>query len=135
MQGCQVRFLLCVGNTLVSLCEEGRLKAWDLKHRPGGKSKGPRGGPQGGGEGVVGKPTCDAALEGGFVPTALAHPPTYLNKVVVGSEGGALQLRVHSFQSLDPKGAAVSCIEPSPALDVAAVGRSDGRVQCGPGVP
>ncbi|CBJ32264.1 similar to WD repeat domain 36 [Ectocarpus siliculosus] len=131
-----VRFLLCVGNTLVSLCEEGRLKAWDLKHRPGGKSKGPRGGPQGEGEGVAGKPTCDAALEGGFVPTALAHPPTYLNKVVVGSEGGALQLwnvrtgrRVHSFQSLDPKGAAVSCIEPSPALDVAAVGLSDGRVQ------
>ncbi|CAN0461668.1 unnamed protein product, partial [Ectocarpus sp. 12 AP-2014] len=74
-------------------------------------------------------------LEGGFVPTALAHPPTYLNKVVVGSEGGALQLwnvrtgrRVHSFQSLDPKGAAVSCIEPSPALDVAAIGLSDGRV-------
>lgn len=76
---------MCVGNTLVSLCEEGRLKAWDLKHRRGPESKG-------GGEGAGGKPTCDAALEGGFVPTALAHPPTYLNKVVVGSEGGALQL-------------------------------------------
>lgn len=37
--------------------------------------------------------------------------------------------RVHSFQSLDPRGAAVRCIEPSPALDVAAVGLSDGRVQ------
>ncbi|CAM9336689.1 unnamed protein product, partial [Ectocarpus fasciculatus] len=131
-----VRFLLCVGNTLVSLCEEGRLKAWDLKHRRGAESKGASGGPQGGEGGAGGKPTCDTALEGGFVPTALAHPPTYLNKVVVGSEGGALQLwnvrtgrRVHSFQSLDPKGAAVRCIEPSPALDVAAVGLSDGRVQ------
>lgn len=37
--------------------------------------------------------------------------------------------RVHTFTSLDSQGAEVTCIEPSPALDVAAVGLSDGRVQ------
>lgn len=48
----------------------------------------------GGGDGDDAKEggLCVAALERGFVPSALAHPPTYLNKVVVGSEGGALQL-------------------------------------------
>eukprot|EP00752_Nemacystus_decipiens_P004264 g3895.t1 len=137
-----VRFLLCVGNTLVSLCDEGRLKAWNLKDRPNTgagttrQQQQQQQGHEGPQEGRWGTVTCDAALEGGFLPTALAHPPTYLNKVVIGSEGGALQLwnvrtgrRVHSFQSLDPRGAAVRCIEPSPALDVAAVGLGDGRVQ------
>ena len=90
----QVRFLLCVGNTLVSLCDEGRLKAWNISNRANAgmgtkqqqKEKGHAG------EDRWGPATCDAALEGGFLPTALAHPPTYLNKVLVGSEGGALQL-------------------------------------------
>lgn len=85
---------MCVGNTLVSLCDEGRLKAWNLKHRTdagaGSKQKQQKG--HGGGESEGGTATCDAALEGGFVPTALAHPPTYLNKVLVGSESGAMQL-------------------------------------------
>lgn len=87
-----MRFLLCVGNTLVSLCDEGCLKAWNLKHRSdaGKGSKQRRKGREGGGQ--WGAATCDAALEGGFLPTALAHPPTYLNKVLVGSESGALQL-------------------------------------------
>lgn len=40
-----------------------------------------------------------------------------------------LRRRVHSFRSIDSQGAAISCIEPAPALDVAAVGLSDGRVQ------
>jgi hypothetical protein len=31
-------------------------------------------------------------FEPGFAPTALAHPDTYLNKVVVGSADGRLQL-------------------------------------------
>lgn len=78
-----MRFLLCIGNTLISLCDEGHLKAWNLnkQHKEG------YGGEEGSGAAI-----CDAALEGGFVPTAMAHPPTYLNKVVVGSEGGSLQL-------------------------------------------
>ena len=90
-----MRFLLCLGDILVSLCDQGRLKAWDLKRRKIARTDREREdddeeeGGVGGGEGGA---ICDAALEGGFVPTFLAHPPTYLNKVVVGSEGGALQL-------------------------------------------
>lgn len=29
----------------------------------------------------------------GFTPTCMSHPDTYLNKVVVGSEEGRLQVR------------------------------------------
>jgi U3 small nucleolar RNA-associated protein 21 len=43
-------------------------------------------------------------FEDGFVPVCLAHPDTYLNKVVVGGEDGRLQLwnfvtatRLHTF--------------------------------------
>lgn len=81
----QVRFLLCLGDVLVSLCDEGRLKAWNLKRRRSPPIDHDS-------EEQTKEAICDAALEGGFVPTALAHPPTYLNKVVVGSEAGALQL-------------------------------------------
>ncbi|CAM9462758.1 unnamed protein product, partial [Choristocarpus tenellus] len=122
-----VRFLLCLGEVLVSLCEQGELKTWDLKRR---RVEG-RG--EADGNGII---TCDASLEAGFIPSALAHPPTYLNKVVVGSEGGEMQLwnirvgrRVHTYRSLESGGSGVTCIEPSPALDVAAVGLTDGRVQ------
>ncbi|CAM9781899.1 unnamed protein product [Discosporangium mesarthrocarpum] len=125
-----VRFLLCLGDVLVSLCDQGRLKTWVLKHRRAVE----------GGEDEVEEDEerniCDTALEAGFVPSAIAHPPTYLNKVVVGSETGGLQLwnirvgrRVHTFKALDSEGSGVTCIEPSPALDVAAVGLKDGRVQ------
>ena len=37
--------------------------------------------------------------------------------------------RVHSFGSIDSQGAPILCVEPAPALDVAAVGLADGRVQ------
>lgn len=40
-------------------------------------------------------PPCPSALPAcsGFTPTCMAHPDTYLNKVVVGSEEGQLQVR------------------------------------------
>lgn len=79
----------------MSLCDQGRLKAWDLKRRKFARTDQEREDDKEEGEGGEGREAgaiCDAALEGGFVPTSLAHPPTYLNKVVVGSEGGALQL-------------------------------------------
>ena len=66
----------------------------------------------------------------GFVPTCMAHPDTYLNKVVVGAEDGRLQLwnfatasRLYEFAGW---GSAVRCIAPSPALDVVGVGLADG---------
>lgn len=65
-----------------------------------------------------------------FTPTCLAHPDTYLNKVVVGSEEGRLQLWNFSTRRMlfefGGWGAAVRCIAPSPALDVVGVGLADG---------
>ena len=70
-------------------------------------------------------------LQAGFTPTCMAHPDTYLNKVVVGGRQGRLQLwnfvsgnLLHEFQSLGT--ADVLCIASSPALDVVGVGLSDG---------
>ena len=71
-------------------------------------------------------------LGAGFQPTCMAHPDTYLNKVVVGGNGGRMQLwnfakgmLLHSFQ-LGDGGADIRTLAPSPALDVVGIGMSDG---------
>lgn len=89
-----MRFLLCLGDVLISLCTEGRLKSWNLKR--------PRSNAQDGGvdddiqrderDGDADRLICESILEAGFMPSALAHPPTYLNKILLGSEHGVLQL-------------------------------------------
>ena len=63
----------------------------------------------------------------------MSHPDTYLNKVVIGSQEGKLQLwnfatgkMLYEFAGLGY--AAVQCIAPSPALDVVGLGMSDGWV-------
>ena len=67
-----------------------------------------------------------------FEPTCMAHPDTYLNKVVVGSFSGQLQLL--NFASgkklftFDIAECSICCITPSPALDVVGLGLSDGCV-------
>lgn len=70
-------------------------------------------------------------LPEGFTPTCMAHPDTYLNKVVVGSQEGKLQLwnflsgkMLYDFSGLGE--GAVKCIISSPALDVVGVGLSGG---------
>ena len=71
---------------------------------------------------------CQAVIEldDDFQPTCMAHPDAYLNKVVVGSDDGRLQLwnfssgqRLFEFR---PAQAAVRCLAPSPALDVIGIG-------------
>lgn len=61
----------------------------------------------------------------------MAHPPTYLNKVVVGSAcGRLLLLNVNSEEVLyefEGWGSGVRCVAASPALDVIGVGLADGR--------
>ena len=64
-----------------------------------------------------------------FQPTCMAHPDTYLNKIIIGSKSGKVELwnfisgkRLYTF---DFK-ATVRCLCPSPALDVVAVGLEDG---------
>lgn len=69
-------------------------------------------------------------LDQGFVPTCMAHPDTYVNKIVIGSIAGQLQLwnfvsgkLLFTFQIAS---CAVRCIAPSPALDVVGIGMADG---------
>ena len=94
------------------------------------------------------------ALSAGDRVTALMHPDTYLNKVLVAYASGAMELwnlrtraRIHRFtafaaassstaSSLGPAlgssasaagGAAITCVVQSPAVDVVGVGFADGR--------
>lgn len=61
----------------------------------------------------------------------MAHPPTYLNKLVLGGDDGRmLLLNINSEEVLFTFagwGSAVRCVEASPALDVIGVGLADGR--------
>ncbi|XP_004530020.1 WD repeat-containing protein 36 [Ceratitis capitata] len=67
-----------------------------------------------------------------FLITALTHPPAYLNKIVLGSQQGMLKIwnikenrLVYTFAG---EGSKVTSIQPSPALDVVAVGHQDGTI-------
>ena len=69
-------------------------------------------------------PDCNA--------TCMAHPDTYLNKLVVGTASGSLQLwnfstgcLLFTFQIAD---CAIRCVAGSTALDVVGVGLADGCV-------
>ncbi|KAJ1260095.1 hypothetical protein BS78_10G205900 [Paspalum vaginatum] len=78
------------------------------------------------------EPVGSISLGDNFAPTCIMHPDTYLNKVIVGSEEGPLQLwNISTKKKLyDFKGwnSPVRCCVSSPALDVVAVGCSDGTV-------
>ena len=65
-----------------------------------------------------------------ITPTCMAHLDTYLNKVVVASQQGTLQLwnfskgtRLFTFKVAD---CSIKCLAPSPALDVIGIGLADG---------
>jgi U3 small nucleolar RNA-associated protein 21 len=173
---------IVLGDVLISLCDKGVLKAWDLLHpslvgrRHRQQPHAPHSAPPS--KRLVEEESsdeekedgesrhelaCTATIElgAGFEePTCLAHPDTYLNKVVIGSKAGKLGLwnfrtgkKVHEFAALTaasggaPTSSAVvasiktrnaesggggwggiTCLEPSPALDVCAVGFSKGAV-------
>lgn len=67
-----------------------------------------------------------------FKITSVVHPPTYLNKILLGSEQGTLQLwnikeckLVHTFK---PFASPITVLEAAPAVDVCAVGQADGGI-------
>ena len=81
---------------------------------------------------MVPPPLLQKVLDLECEPTCMAHPPTYLNKVLVGCADGTVHLwnintlvRLYIFRGW---GAAVCCIEPSPEADVVAFGLADGAV-------
>ncbi|EPY49916.1 U3 snoRNP-associated protein Utp21 [Schizosaccharomyces cryophilus OY26] len=73
------------------------------------------------------QPTANADI------TALIHPSTYLNKVVLGFSDGSLQLWnmrtakcIHKFDGL--RGDAITSLSQAPVLDVLAIGAANGRI-------
>lgn len=113
--------MLIVGNFLVTVStEEHRVLSFRLptsfKDKPG---KSPD---------IV----TDISLPLDFHVSAICHPQTYVNKILLGSRDGRcmlINLRsrsiVHTFPSF---GAGVTVLTPSPVVDVVAVGTEDGRV-------
>ncbi|KAL0035116.1 hypothetical protein WJX79_001452 [Trebouxia sp. C0005] len=104
--------LLTLGDILLSLGSDRKLLVWA--------------------DGIYDAPKVTIDLPEGFTPTCMAHPDTYLNKVVVGSQEGKLQLwnflsgkMLYDFSGLGE--GAVKCIISSPALDVVGVGLSGGQ--------
>lgn len=78
------------------------------------------------------EPVSHIVLEGGFSPSCIMHPDTYLNKIILGSQEGRLQLwnvntkkKLHDFKGWNSP---ISCCVSSPALDVVAVGCADGKI-------
>ena len=109
-----IRQLMVLGSLLIGLNGQG-VYIWNI---------GEYGAPK--------REMLDEFSDPSFRPTCMAHPQTYLNKLLVGSSDGRIKLInivsakiVYEFASL---GSGVETIVPSPALDVVAVGLLDGRV-------
>ncbi|XP_068154216.1 WD repeat-containing protein 36 [Drosophila tropicalis] len=107
-----VHLLLPFGTHLIAVDSANVLKVWDIRSE-------------------------EVYLDVPFKPeefqiTAVAHPPTYINKVVLGSQQG--QLKILNIKkntivcTFNHHGSRVTCIEPAPALDVVAVGHADGAI-------
>uniref|UniRef100_A0A8C9XH80 WD repeat domain 36 n=1 Tax=Sander lucioperca TaxID=283035 RepID=A0A8C9XH80_SANLU len=108
----EVRLLLPLGDQLISADAGGDVIVWDV---------------QGGDEYL--RLQFDSAS---FSVSAMMHPSTYLNKVLLGSSQGALQLwniktskLVFTFPGWS---AGVTSLQQSPAVDVVGVGTATGRI-------
>lgn len=108
----EVRLLLPLGDQLISADSGGDVIVWDVQ------------------EG-------DVYLRLNFDPetfdvSAMMHPSTYLNKVLLGSSQGALQLwniKTSKLLFTFPGwSAAVTVLQQSPAVDVVGVGTATGRI-------
>ncbi|GJM97875.1 hypothetical protein PR202_ga14835 [Eleusine coracana subsp. coracana] len=111
----KVNILFLFGEYVLSADIKGNVFIWSFK-----------------GAGTNSEPVGSISLEDKFTPTCIMHPDTYLNKVIIGSEEGPLQLwnistkkKIYEFKGWN---SAVRCCVSSPALDIVAVGCSDGTV-------
>lgn len=107
----EVHLLLPFGNHLISIDIHSNLKIWDVENG-----------------GVYLEMEFSNST---FHITALVHPSTYLNKIVLGSKQGTLQLwnilKDKMLYSFSGWGSPITVLQQSPAIDVIAVGLSDGR--------
>ncbi|XP_014218088.1 WD repeat-containing protein 36 [Copidosoma floridanum] len=109
---CQVHLMLPFGPHLISVDEEGHLKIWDVKT-----------------EEVAAETRFSNST---FMISALMHPVTYINKILLGSEQGTMQLwnikMMKMIYTFDGWRCKINIIEQAPAPDVVAVGLIDGRI-------
>lgn len=107
-----VHLLMPFGDHLISIDEESNLKIWDIESE----------------ELYLDLPFDNAV----FRISALVHPATYLNKILLGSQQGGMQLwniksskLLYTFQNWD---APITVMKQSPAVDVVAVGLANGKI-------
>ncbi|PSN35551.1 WD repeat-containing protein 36 [Blattella germanica] len=107
-----VHILVPFGPHLLSVDEKNILKLWDIKN-----------------EDLQLELTFDSST---FNITTMLHPSTYLNKILLGSEQGSMQLwnlrsskQIYVFKGWS---SAITVLEQAPAVDVVAVGLESGRI-------
>ncbi|KAL4246072.1 Utp21-domain-containing protein [Abortiporus biennis] len=123
--GTSLAFILIFGSQLLALTEDGnRMLVWETT------------------EGAL---QTTIQFEPGFTATTVLHPATYLNKVLVASSEGSVQLwnirsqtRIHSFPSAsllagssrasEQNSPAITALSQSPAIDVVGVGFASGEI-------
>ncbi|KAK9106301.1 hypothetical protein Syun_022312 [Stephania yunnanensis] len=113
----KVNLLLLFGEHILSVDIKGNLFIWTFKGIEQNQNLTPLG---------------HILLEEKFSPSCIMHPDTYLNKVLIGSEEGSLQLwnistkkKLYEFNGWK---SSICCCVSSPALDVVAIGCTDGNI-------
>lgn len=111
----KVNSLLLFGEHVLSVDVEGNMFIWAFK-----------------GIDQPSAPVGHIMLDDKFSPSCIVHPDTYLNKVLLGSQEGSLQLwnistkkKIYEFKGWN---SSISSCVSSPALDVIAVGCADGKI-------
>ncbi|KAE9523992.1 hypothetical protein AGLY_015639 [Aphis glycines] len=104
-----IKLLFPFAANLVSIDESGVLKIWDVKSE-----------------------SLYKEIQLDFTATAICHPPTYTNKLLIGSAEGKLQLwniktgsMIYEFKGWN---SCVTSLEPAPAEDMMAIGLSNGKI-------
>ncbi|KAI3414794.1 WD_REPEATS_REGION domain-containing protein [Psidium guajava] len=111
----KVCLLLLFGEHILSVDVDGNVYIWAFKGMNENLS-----------------PVGHILLDSNFSPSCIMHPDTYLNKVILGSQEGSLQLwnlstktKLYEFKGWN---SSISSCVSSPALDVVAVGCADGKI-------
>lgn len=116
----EITVMTVVADLLVTVDREGTLVTWQLPTSPKDLPS------------EQGEVVSETNLPPGFVTTSLVHPAAYVNKVLLGAQDGRcllLNLRtsriIHMF---GPFPSPITLLEPSPVVDVVAVGTEAGSV-------
>ncbi|CAO3626997.1 unnamed protein product [Cunninghamella echinulata] len=103
--------LIAIGPLISGLCDDNTLKIWDM---------------------TKGELYTEIEFGNDFTASAMIHPSTYLNKLLIASTQGTMQIwnirtnnMIYQFKSF---GSPISCLVQSPVIDVAAIGLLDGTV-------